>query len=339
MDLISIIVPIYNVEKYLEQCIESLLNQSYKMLEIILVNDGSTDNSGILCDKFKKIDNRIKVIHKKNEGLGLARNTGMKYITGKYVTFMDSDDYADSNLIEELYRNLKENNADTSIGGFKRVKNSGEIIFKEIYDNFTYSDKEVQNILLKRMLGSSPEKSDAIRMSVWNVLYSVDIIKKNNIVFPSEREFISEDIVFDLDYYRFSNKVVVINTAAYNYRVNDFSLTRKYQTDKFIKCKILYNELLRKINLIYEDDSAIYRLQRQFFVNIRSCIQQENIKVSKLRYREAIKNIRDICSDEQLQSIIRNYPINKLKIKQRIFLILIKYQFVNLLYFYAFLTR
>lgn len=339
MELISIIVPVYNVEKYLDECIKSLLHQTYSNVEIILVNDGSKDSSGEMCNNWALKDNRIKVIHKENEGLGLARNTGLDYITGKYVTFIDSDDYADSDLIESLYNAIKENNADTCIGGFKRVDELGNNLYKESYTPKIYINSECVSVLLSRMLGSSPEKSDAIRMSVWNVLYSVDIIKKNNVIFPSEREFISEDIIFDLDYYRFSTKTVIINNTAYNYRVNNLSLTKKYQADKFIKCKILYNELLRKINLIYKDNSATLRLQRQFFVNIRSCIQQENIKVSKLSYQEAIKNIKNICSDHQVQSIIRSYPINKLNIKQRIFLILIKYRLSNLLYFYAFLTR
>lgn len=339
MDLVSIIVPVYNVEKYLDQCIKSLVNQTYSNIEIILVNDGSKDLSGEICDSWSLKDKRIKVIHKQNEGLGLARNTGLQHINGRYVTFMDSDDYADSNLIEELFEAIKEHTADTCIGGFKRVNNVGKILYKETYSYKIYEIQACINELLIKMIGSSPEKSDSIRMSVWNVLYSVDILRKYNILFPSERDFISEDIMFDLDYYRFSNKAVVINTAAYNYRLNDSSLTTKYYPQKFVKYKILYDELLKKINLIYKDENAIYRLQRQFFVNIRSCIEQESTKVSKLSYNQAIKNIKDICSDEQLQSIIRTYPINKLRIDQKIFLILIKHRFVKLLYFYAVLKN
>ena len=264
MELISIIVPVYNVEKYLNQCVNTLINQTYFNIEIILVNDGSTDKSGSLCDELSKSDNRIKVIHKKNEGLGLARNTGLEYINGKFVTFIDSDDYVDTNLIEELYYNLKNNNADTCIGGFKRVNDLGKIIFKESYEKNTYEDNYIKNNLLMKMLGSSPEKSDAIRMSVWNVLFSVEIIKNNKLKFVSERKFISEDIIFDIDYYQFAKKVVIIDTVAYNYRVNNESLTRKYKEDRFEKCKILYNEIYSKINFFNNNNLAIYRLQRQY---------------------------------------------------------------------------
>lgn len=332
MELISIIVPVYNVERYLEQCIESLVNQTYKNLEIILVNDGSTDSSGSLCEKLAKTDKRIRVIHKNNEGLGFARNTGMEVMNGKYVTFIDSDDYADSNLIELLYTNLKNENADTCIGGFKRVKNSGEVIFKEQYDRVVYSDGEVKNNLLIKMLGSSPEKSDAIRMSVWNVIYSADIIRNSNLKFPSERELISEDIIFDVKYYQGSKRVVVIDSLAYNYRINEESLTRKYKSDRFEKCKILYEELKNQVNKIYDDDMAILRVQRQFFVNIRECIKQENTKISHKNIKEAISNIEYICKDDVIQDIIADYPVKKLNIKQRLFLYLIKYKLSSLLY-------
>lgn len=336
MKLISIVVPVYNVEKYLKQCVYSLINQSYKNIEIILVNDGSKDRSGEICNELEKLDKRIKIVNKKNEGLGLARNTGLEYVNGEYVTFIDSDDYADENLIQELYNAVQSYKADTSIGGFKRVNNDGKTLFKEAYENHVYEDKEIINNLLTRMIGSSPEKSDAIRMSVWNVLYSMDIINDNNLKFCSEREFISEDILFNLEYYKLSQKVVVINNSLYNYRVNQESLTKKYRVDKFKSCKKLYNELYKKIKMIYNDDDKVkFRLQRQYFVNIRSCISQEAIKISGLNRKNAIANIKNICDDIELQNIVWNYPINKLNIKQRTFILLIRYKFYRILYLFA----
>ncbi|HFI0794571.1 TPA: glycosyltransferase family 2 protein [Streptococcus suis] len=102
-ELVSVIVPVYNVEKYLVQCIDSIINQTYQNLEIILVNDGSTDNSGKICDEYAKKDSRIKVIHKENGGLSDARNKGLDFMTGEYVTLVDSDDYLEHNCIENLY--------------------------------------------------------------------------------------------------------------------------------------------------------------------------------------------------------------------------------------------
>ena len=129
MPKVTVVVPVFNVEKYLHQCIESLLNQTYRNLEIILVDDGSTDNSGVICDQYRQKDQRIKVIHKCNQGLGFARNSGMKETTSDYITFMDSDDYADEDMIEELMRPIIDENADTVIGGFKKVNDEKKILF------------------------------------------------------------------------------------------------------------------------------------------------------------------------------------------------------------------
>lgn len=338
MDLISIIVPVYNVETYLDECVNSLLNQTYKNIEIILINDGSTDRSLEICNKYKLLDNRIRVINKSNEGLGLTRNVGLDNINGKYVTFIDSDDYVDNDLIKNLYNGIRKNNADTCIAGFKRVNDAGEVLYRETYDNIVYTNEECINDLLVRMLGSSPSKSDSIRMSVWNVLFSVDIIKENGLKFVSEREIISEDIIFDIDYYQHAKKVVLINTASYNYRVNDSSLTNKYRQDRFYKSKILYNELYERINKIYKNIEPTYRIQRLYFVYIKTCIHQENVKISGLKYRQAISNIKKICYDNQIQEIIKTYPINKLKLKQKLFLLFIKYRFSVLLYLFGALS-
>ncbi|WP_294407011.1 glycosyltransferase family 2 protein [uncultured Clostridium sp.] len=325
MKLISIVVPVYNVEKYLKKCVLSLINQTYKNIEIILVNDGSTDGSGELCKKLSSLDKRIKIVNKKNQGLGLARNTGLEYVTGEFVTFIDSDDYADEKLIEDLYSVIAKYQCDTCIGGFKRVDNTGKVLFKESYENYIYNKEEIINILLARMLGSSPEKSDAIRMSVWNVLYSMDIIRQNNLSFCSEREFISEDIIFNTEYYKFAKKVAVINSCSYNYRVNEESLTMKYKVNRFEMCRSLYNELYRRIEKIYPDNNEVkYRLQRQYFVNIRVCLKQENKKVSKLGINKRVENIKRITCDKQLNEIIMKYPKYKMGIKQQVFLYLIR---------------
>ena len=111
-DLISIIVPVYNVEKYIVRCLESILSQTYKNIEVIIVNDGSVDKSGEICERYAKKDNRIKLINKSNGGLSDARNKGIDQANGIYITFVDSDDYISQNYVEILYKLIKENNAD-----------------------------------------------------------------------------------------------------------------------------------------------------------------------------------------------------------------------------------
>jgi len=334
-DLISIIIPVYNVEKYLHQCVNSILNQTYKNIEIILVNDGSKDNSGKICDEYASKDLRVKVIHKENQGLGFARNSGLDIAKGKYVTFIDSDDYADPDLVETLYKNIINENADTCIGGFKRVDDFGNILYEEKYEYSIYEGEYVLKGIFYRMLGSSPKKSDAIRMSVWNSMYSMDIIKSNFIRFPSERVFISEDIIFDSDYYQKAKKVILIDSISYNYRVNIGSLTMKYNKERFEKCKYLCSKLSEKLIKQGFDEEAVIRLNRMFFVNVRACICQEVLSVGCPNSKKAMLNIRNICNDEYLQSVINGYPVNKMGIKQKMFIKLVQKQRYRILYFLA----
>ena len=122
MPKISVIVPVYNVEKYLRKCIESILNQTFREFELILVDDGSTDSSGKICDEYALKDSRIKVIHKENGGASSARNAGLDVAKGEYIGFVDSDDWIEMDMYGELYRLIKENNTDISVCGINNIK-------------------------------------------------------------------------------------------------------------------------------------------------------------------------------------------------------------------------
>lgn len=326
MELITVIVPVYNVEKYIKECVDSLIHQTYRNIEIILVDDGSNDNSSKICDDYAAIDSRIKVIHKENAGLGFARNSGLEIATGKYVTFIDSDDMAERDLVERLMKEVAEKKADTCIGGFKRITEDGKVVFQESYAGEVFSGDDVYNKLFARMLGSAPDAHDAIRMSVWNVLYSMDIIRKHNIRFPSERVFISEDIVWDSDYYRYAQAVSVIESTAYRYRITPGSLTRKYKPQMIDRICVLYNEMEKRVSA---DREKITRLQRQFFVNLRVCIRQEKPSVSGNTGSECRKNIKKIFNNGTVRSVIESYPIQAIQFRQRLFLLMIKYRMVN----------
>ena len=133
MDTVSVVVPVYNVEKYLVRCIQSILSQTYRELEIILVDDGSKDNSSWMCDQLAAKDARIKVVHQENQGLGCARNTGLKNATGAFVAFVDSDDYIGESHIEKLYRSAIETQADIAVGFYVSINEVGEITRKKNY--------------------------------------------------------------------------------------------------------------------------------------------------------------------------------------------------------------
>ena len=333
MDLISVIIPVYNTKKYLEQCIKSTLSQTYDNIEIILVDDGSTDGSGDICDKYAMENSNIQVVHKLNAGLGMARNTGLELVNGTYVAFLDSDDYISPHMIENLYKKILEENVSVCKTGFMRF--SDELHYMEKGTNYIeriYRGEEVRNIYLPLMLGSAPEKSDSIEMCVWGTLYHVLPIKEFMIRFPSERELISEDVVFNIEYMQHIEGVSILNTNDYYYRINGSSLTHKYRIDRFNACKDLYlYEENRLCELGYLDD-VINRCRRQFFVNLKVCIKQENTTVSNKTIKAALYQIKAICKDKLVRDIIDKYPVNKMGLRQRSFIWMIKHKMAICLY-------
>lgn len=331
--LISVIVPVYNVEKYLRVCLESLLKQTYKDLEVIMINDGSTDTSGKICDEYAEKYENFMVIHKKNSGLGMARNTGLKHISGDYVTFLDSDDYLDQECIEILHKMLVKNNVDMCKSGFRRITNSGNIVLNREYEDEVFWGEEARTRLLPRMIGSSPAQHDSIEMCVCGAIYNTKIIKKYNIEFLSERELISEDLVFNIDFMQYANGVCTISDVGYNYRINDNSLTTSYRSNRFEASKHFYLEMKHKLESLKYDNMTFLRLDRMFFIYIKMSIEQECRSDLLLSKKEHIENIKKICSDKIVRTVIRNYPKKKLGIKQNIFLKMIEFRFANLFYF------
>lgn len=333
--LISVIVPVYNVDKYLRECLDSLIVQTYKKLEIIVIDDGSTDCSGKICDEYAAKYNYIKVIHKENAGLGMARNTGLEHMTGEYVTFVDSDDYLEPDCIENLYIGLTENKVDMCKGGFQRFTGKNKVLYTIRYNDEFFEKGEARTELLPRMIGSRPDRQDSIEMCVCGALYAVAPIKEHSLRFPSERELISEDLVFNIDYMQYANGACTISDVGYKYRMNPGSLSTQYRSERFQQSCYFFLKMKKHLLDLKYDEITILRLHRVFFVYIRVCIKQETRKISKLSSKESIKNIRRICSDEVVINAIKAYPVRQLGFKQFCFLIFIKNKWAFLLYILA----
>lgn len=328
-DLISVIVPVYNVEKYLDQCMQTIVNQTYNNLEIIIVDDGSTDNSLLICEKWKKLDNRIIIYHKENNGLGNARNSGLEIATGKYVVFVDSDDFLDLSMIYILYNNIS--NCDTVLCGHSVYYNDNKIELKQGKDNEIYENNAIINQFIPELMGTNPEEKNdiGISVSVWHGLYSLKIIKENNIRFPSEREFISEDMIFDIDYFSKCQKVKLIKDCLYFYRKgNESSLTTKYNPLRFKKEIELYNELYRKLSKITSIEYFEYRLKRTFLGRVRSCLKRA------VQYKKNVYNeIMEICNNDKVQEVLNVYPYKKNPFFLRCFNFSIKYKLISVIIF------
>ncbi|CAM4467537.1 glycosyltransferase [Paenibacillus typhae] len=216
---ISIVVPIYNVEQYLERCMQSLVNQTYRNVEIILVNDGSTDGSSSICDKYENMDQRIQVIHKLNGGLSDARNFGLKVSRGEYVLFVDSDDYIELDACEKLYNVIKQFSSDAPdliIGNARKIHNdTTTYLMHKGTEN--YALLSGPNYMLKEL------KTESLHMAVWLNLYRNEFLKKNNLEFKVG--LLHEDEQFTPRVLLKANNVICTDIIFYNYIIRSSSIT------------------------------------------------------------------------------------------------------------------
>lgn len=331
---ISVVVPVYNVETYIHECLDSLLAQTVPAYEIILVDDGSKDNSGIICDSYADRYSQIKVIHKQNEGLGMARNSGMDIAAGDYIMFVDSDDFCQNDMLERLAQIIEETECDTCKISFNRVNLQGEFLFANTIESGDFAGDQVQTILLPRLIGSAPDKHDAIPMSACATMYSMDLIRQNNLRFVSERQWISEDIIFNIAYFAKATHVVLSGYAGYNYRVNPESLTTSYRKDRFEKCLALYHEQKRLLSEMGLYELSKYRLSRQFFLYLRMCFDQFNSDLCTMSGKQIRHEIKAICTHSHVQRVIEDYPTEKMGIKQRMFVYMVQNKMSWLLYLF-----
>ena len=219
-DLVSVVIPIYNSEKYLNKCLDSIVSQTYTNLEIILLNDGSSDSSGDICKSYAARDSRIKYIDKKNEGQSITRNRGIDEAKGRYLYFMDSDDYIDSGFIENALDVITIHKADCAIFNYYHIYGKGIPIKERDFLEGTYDLTNVvdrYNFFVKVFL---PYKCG---FEVWNRLYDANIIKNNDLRFPVFKPVVGEDVCFNFLYFLCAGKVQVSNDRYYYYVQNEGS--------------------------------------------------------------------------------------------------------------------
>ena len=319
---ISVVVSIYNVEQYIEQCVKSLINQTLRNIEIILVDDGTKDQSGQIIDNLAEMDKRIKVIHKENGGLASARNAGLKIAQGEFIIFIDGDDWIDETMLEKLYNSAKSNDSDMSLCSFTRFVNneyrsSDEMsiisFFKQ--DMVISGHENVVNDLLLHMIGTMPEdKLDVdLLMSCCRCLYKKQLLIKNNIKFKSERAFISEDLIFQIEAFEYINRVSSVAEPLYYYRCNNGSLTQSYRPERFEKECVQYEKVCELIEKYNYGEYANLRAQRSFIGRVRNCLRAE-VQDNKVEsFSGKLKNMKKILSDSRIQGVLREYPISRLK--------------------------
>lgn len=329
--MVSVIVPIYNVEKYLCACIESILNQTYSDLQIILVDDGSPDRCGEICDEYAQKDKRIEVIHKENGGLGYARNSGLELARGEYVIFIDSDDWIDSNHIETLITTAHKTNADVVIHGFQKCTDDGKVLVKEELIQHGEFFNVVKDVLYPMIASGVDSPADrTLPVSTWCKMYRLAIIKDNGLQFVNEKECISEDIMFNLSYFPCCKRAVICGEYGYNYRYNPDSISNAYNTKRTERMYEFYRRIMDwGTSFSPSDQDLKLRLYRCYITKCR--IGVNLVAQSDLSYKEKIYEIKKIICHEYAKDALSKYPLKNYSMRLRIVAELMKHGFVRTL--------
>lgn len=330
--LVSVIIPVYRVEEYLDECVESICNQRYSNLEIILVDDGSPDKCPVMCDNWAKKDSRITVIHKQNQGLGLARNSGLKLASGKYVSFIDSDDYVFDNLYSSLIPMLERNNADcirfervdVIDGKFDRTPTKGSCA-KMIKEK---SDIIEMSALIWEYFVQGDERNLKIEANCWGGIYRTDILKQHNIVCPNERELLSEDFIFNFNFLRHASKVLLTDNTYYCYRFNPNSLSRKCDLTKIPRASKLCEHIetiMLSSGYNRKHLSHLYSYLISHFIGFFDAIIDNKISLKEIKTQmQLIKRL------PTTQKAYELFDISRLGVKDRIKLFIINNEIVQI---------
>ncbi len=295
---VSIVIPIYNASKYLNKCLESVINQTYQNIEIILVDDGSKDNSGEICDVFAKKDNRIIVIHQKNCGVSTARNNGIKKASGKYVSFIDSDDMVHPDYITKLVNKLDGNNLSIC-----QIDN--------FHDSVIYDDNERETIKLDKI-----HFIELCKFLLLNTpcckLYDMNIINKNNIYFDSNLS-LGEDLLFNLVYLKYVDNITITNQKLYYYRKDENStLSTVYNPKMFDIQLLLFDKFVVFFKDIPMDKNGMIIFDSYKFSTLKIIVENE-FRNKKVNFIKRYLNVRTKISDERFKKRIKSirYPNKK----------------------------
>lgn len=327
---VSIVVPIYKVEKYLKRCIESLLNQTYKNLQIILVDDGSPDICGDICEEFALKDKRIEVYHKENGGLSDARNYGVQYIKGQYTLFLDSDDWIVESCVETLMKNILKNKSDIVQCGFYYAYEN----FLLYDDRYYEENSEIINLknqeLMKELV-----KNEKIKNFAWGKLYKTNLIK----TIPFEKGVLFEDVFWAHKVMKNVKKYTIVHTPLWYYLQREDSIVSNYTVRNLDILKGLnqrHTFLIKNYpNLINESFKIIFNTSMQHY-NIISKLNKKEMQIYKkkietgikLNYKEIFKSLDSnwlkaqliffkVCPKTNIFPVILNKVLKKLKVIQR----------------------
>lgn len=296
---VSVVVPVYNAEKYLAKSIESMLSQSLKEIELILVNDGSKDKSLAICEEYAKRDSRIIVINKRNEGACIARNTGISIAKGKYIQLVDADDYIENNMLEEQYNLGEKTNAEVVMCGMKfdvHKKNEQVVTSEAHYKDMVLNSQEEIKLIFMDLF------DNLLFNYTHNKLYNREFLKKNNLKFI-EWLPIDQDTNFNIDVFKVLNKLTISTKSYYHYvKTFEETIVTRYHANKF-KVRIFRYDRLKELLEswgIYNDENK-KKLASMYIHHVIECFEIYNHKKCDLNNKEKKKEIEKILNTKQVK--------------------------------------
>lgn len=277
--LVTVVLPIYGVEAYLDTCVESVVGQTYRNLEIILVDDGGKDACPAMCDEWAKKDSRIKVVHKQNQGLGMARNSGIEASSGDYICFFDSDDFVDNGVIECAIEAAMRDGSDIVHFGLRSVSTDGKTVLGEMVPHCpksVYEGDEVRDVFLPFLIAPDLKTGEdwGLMASACGCLIDSCMLSAWGFRFVSERDIISEDVYSMLMLYRNVRRVSVIERSFYNYRVNEASLTHAFKADRLTRIADFYRAARKLASECGYGEEVLSRLALPYWNFVISALKQ-----------------------------------------------------------------
>lgn len=310
MAQISVIVPVYNCEQYLPQCLDSILSQTYSDLEILLIDDGSTDRSGIICDEYAARDSRILCLHQKNSGAAAARNAGLRAATGIYIAFVDSDDWLDPDMYEKMLHSAQEQDCDLVICDCLKETPDESIVYSHALPAGYYSRDDMKETYFPQLLMPNTMEYP-VTISNWLLLIRRDVIVRNNLSFPEGMRF-SEDLLFGSEVGYHSNSMVYLKGyTPYHYRQNPTSVTHSAFGDKWPLLRALYDRIYISFSekMDYDFTPQIQRCML-FFVYMA----MNNLRSSQMTRKEFFYQTSLILDEPTVRKAITAINISSLTV-------------------------
>jgi len=301
---ISIIIPIYNSEKYLSRCLETVINQTYSKLEIILVNDGSRDKSLDICKHYQSKDSRIIIIDKINEGVSVARNTGIEAATGKYIGFVDADDWIEPSMYESMLNNIEQYKCNIAFCNFTKDTRYGRYFKKINVKKNVLSKIDIINELIANMIGIEDilPKYHYIMGSIWRCLYNREFLNKYNLRFQSGIS-IMEDLVFNIQALIFCDRVCIDHGFYYHYIKNKSSSLHTYN-EKMWNDNVKVHNLLEQILHNADLDEYLRKRLDSRYIAMAACAVGNEIYRGNAKLNQRIRVAKYIMNDSKLKEVL-----------------------------------